>query len=581
MELQLDRFTIRMQEGQSCSLLGVREDAGVAKYDFQFRWTAENAARDDEFHIRWQEEVPGVMYKWDATCRLGRDIAPHWDDAYRSMLSSLAPVSCYFDGCDCNRHCWALSECGKLVTITNGFLDIAGTLMPQFSFHTRQYTNQYETQITLYIDKRPVPMRKAVEDVADWWAEELGMTPLSVPAAAREPLYSFWYSYHQNVNEKAVEDECRRAKALGFEICIVDDGWQTEDTRGGYAWCGDWQPAAGKFPDMAAHVKRVHDIGMKYILWYSVPLIGYHSAHYEQFRDMLLRDEPVLSASLLDPRYKEAREFMIATYKKALLEWDLDGFKLDFIDTWTDSPDNAPYNERMDIPALQDAVAVCMTEIVRQLRQIKPDILLEFRQGYIGPRMKQYGNLFRVSDCAGDYLKNRASILDMRMIMGDQAVHSDKLMLPPFEDPRINALQIISCMFGVLQFSGRLDRLNERTLQMSRFWLSFLKEHRTLLQSRELETHEAHLLYTWAQAVEGNECAVGVYAMDKCIRPAAKDTIYIANGCMGERLFVELAGAYRVQIFNCFGVETACFEKTFADVECLRIPVGGLAVLKK
>ena len=165
--------------------------------------------------------------------------------------------------------------------------------------------------------------------------------------------------------------------------------------------------------------------------------------------------------------------------------------------------------------------------------------------------------------------------------MGDQAVHSDMLMLPPFEDPQINALQIISCMFGVLQFSGRLDKLNERTLQMSRFWLPFLKEHRTLLQSRNLETHEAHLLYTWAQAVEGNECAVGVYAMDKCIRPAAKDTIYIANGCMGERLFVELEGAYRVQILDCFGEETACFEKNFAGVERLHIPVGGLAVLKK
>ena len=51
--------------------------------------------------------------------------------------------------------------------------------------------------------------------------------------------------------------------------------------------------------------------------------------------------------------------------------------------------------------------------------------------------------------------------------------------------------------------------------------------------------------------------------------------------CVLKRLFVELAGTYRVQIFNCFGEETACFEKTFADVECLRIPVGGLAVLKK
>ncbi len=581
MELQLDKFTVRMQEGQSCTLLDIREDAGVTEYDFLFCWTEEHAARNDGFHVHWLEEVPGVMYKWDATCKLNRDMAPHWDDVYQSMLSSQAPVSCFFDGKDTNRYCWALSECRKLVSITNAFLDITGTPLPQFAFHTGQYTNQYETKITLRIDKRPIPMRQAVEDVAEWWAQALGMVPMNVPADAREPLYSFWYSYHQDVNAPAVEAECRRAKELGFEICIVDDGWQTEDNRGGYAFCGDWQPAPGKFPDMAAHVKRVHDIGMKYILWYAVPLIGYRSVHHREFHDMLLRDMPSLSASLLDPRYKEAREFLIGTYKRALLEWDLDGFKLDFIDTWTDSPDNAPYNERMDIPALQDAVDVCMTGIVRELLRIKPGILLEFRQAYIGPHMKQFGNMFRVSDCAGDYLKNRASVLDLRMLMGEQAVHSDMLMLPPFEQPQINALQIISCMFGVLQFSGRLERLDGPTLRMSRFWLSFFREHRALLQSRNLKTYESHLLYTWAKATEGSECAVGVYAIDKCVQPDAADVVYIANGCMGERLFVELEGTYRVQVLDCFGEETACFEKTFAGVECLAVPVGGLVILKK
>jgi len=581
MNVQLDMFTVRMQEGQNCVLKDIRQKEGVTEYDFLFSWTSDNAARDEGFTVSWTEKVTGVMYKWDSTCKLHRDLFPHWDDVYTSMISKDAPVTCLFDGKDTNRYCWALSECCKLVHIKNAIYDQLGSLTPQFSFKTRQYTNQYEVMITLYIDKRPVSMRKAVEDVADWWEKELGMTPMYVPAKAREPLYSFWYSYRQDVNEKNVEEECRRAKELGFEICIVDDGWQTENNLGGYAYCGDWQPAPNKFPDMAAHVKRVHEIGMKYILWYSVPLIGYHSAHYEHFKEMLLRDEPRLSAAILDPRYKQARDFLVNTYKKALLEWDLDGFKLDFIDTWTDSLENAPFDEKMDIPALQDAVDACMSEIVRELKKIKPDILLEFRQEYIGPHMKQFGNMFRVGDCAGNYLKNRTSILDLRMLMGDQAVHSDMLMMAPFEDPKINALQIISCMFGVMQFSGRLETLDAKNVQMSRFWLSFLKEHRALLQSKNLETYEAHLLYTWAKATEGKECAVGVYAIDKCVKPDAADTVYIANGCMGERMFVELEGKYRVQILNCFGDEVSCFDKVFAGVECLYVPVGGLAVLKK
>ena len=581
MEIQLEKFAVQITDGQTCEIKETREKDGVTETVFRFCWTKENAERNDKFTVGWTENVPGVMYKLDSCCRLNRDLSPHWDDRFSSMLSCNSPVTCYFDGRDTSRYCWALSECSKLIEIKNSLRDQTGSLNLQFSFGTRQFTGRYETEITLYTDTRPVPMQKAVAGVASWWEKDCGMTPMNVPDDAWDPLYSFWYSYHQDVNEKDVEEECRRAKGLGFSLCIVDDGWQTEINTGGYPYCGDWIPAPGKFPDMAAHIRRVHDTGMKYILWYSVPLIGYQSEHYERFRDMLLRDEPVLSAAILDPRYRETREFLIDTFKKALTEWNPDGFKLDFIDSWRESPSNAPYNERMDIPALQDAVDVCMSEIIKTLTQIKPDILVEFRQSYIGPHMKRFGNMFRVGDCAGNYLKNRASIFDLKMLMGGQAVHSDMLMMAPFEDPRINALQIISCMFGVMQFSGRLERLDGRMLQMSRFWLSFLKEHKALLQSSNLTAYEAHLLYTWAKTTENDECAVGVYAVDKVVRPDAVSTIYIANGCMSERVFAELNGSYRVLVLDCFGETCGEYEKTFDGVGQLAVPVGGLVEMKK
>ncbi len=581
MNLQLDIFKVEMQDGQNCILKDVRKNGDITEYDFLFTWTKENAANDDTFTVAWTEPAQGIMYKWDATCNQYRAIAPHWHDVFRSMISQAAPVSCMFDGTDTNRYCWALSECCKLMNIKNAVDDSNGYLSPRFFFKVGQYTNQFETLITLRIDRRAVTARKAVEDVATWWATDIGLTPIRVPDDAREPLYSFWYSYHQDVDEKTVEEECRRAKALGFNICIVDDGWQTENNFGGYAYCGDWQPAPNKFPDMASHVKRVHDIGMKYMMWYSVPFVGYNSVHYNEFKGMFLRDEAATSVAILDPRYKEVRDFLIGTYKKALIEWDLDGFKLNFLEHWTDNPNNAPYNEKMDIPAVLDAVNVCMSDIAKELTAIKPDILLEFRQSYIGPCMKQFGNMFRVGDCAGNYLRNRAAIFDMRMIMGDQAVHSDMLMIRPFEDPKFAAMQIISCMFGVMQFSGRLDLLDDESIKMSRFWLSFLKEHRALLQSKNFETFESHLLYTWAKATLGDECIVGVYAIDKCVKLDAMDTVYIANGCMGERVLVDIEGTYRVRVLDCCGDDVKHFEKFFSGVETIDVPIGGLVILKK
>ena len=51
------------------------------------------------------------------------------------------------------------------------------------------------------------------------------------------------------------------------------------------------------------------------------------------FKDKSLRfTETGLAAYTLDPRYPEVRQYLIDTYVKALRDWELDGFKLDFID---------------------------------------------------------------------------------------------------------------------------------------------------------------------------------------------------------------------------------------------------------
>jgi alpha-galactosidase len=222
---------------------------------------------------------------------------------------------------------------------------------------------------------------------------------------------------------------------------------------------------------MRAHVANVQAMGLKYMLWYSVPFVGKYSEAIKRFEGKTLYCNEALDTYALDPRYPEVRQYLIDIYVRALKEWNLDGFKLDFVDTWCDTPANAPYNEKMDIPALQDAVDVCLTAIVDELLKIKPDILLEFRQSYVGPHMKRFGNMFRVGDCAGNYLRNRAAILELRMMMGSQAVHSDMLMMCPYEKVENNAIQIVSCMFGVLQYSGRMEEMTEELAQMSVFWL--------------------------------------------------------------------------------------------------------------
>lgn len=222
-----------------------------------------------------------------------------------------------------------------------------------------------------------------------------------------------------------------------------------------------------------------------------------------------------------------------------------------------------------------------MTDVVASLKKIKPDVLLEFRQGYIGPNMRKYGNMFRVGDCPNDYINNRVGVLDLRMHLADSAVHSDMLMWNSDEMPERAAIQMIDVLFGVLQYSARLDKLTPEMKRMSSFWLDFICKHRaTLLESRVIP-YEPELLYTWAKASSDDECIIAVYSIDKCVKPDDRARIYIANGCEGERVLVDGNGRYSVCTMNCMGEIVENTVKEFDGIGEIKAPIGGLVTLEK
>src|SRR5260370_15408418 len=73
---------------------------------------------------------------------------------------------------------------------------------------------------------------------------------------------------------------------------------------------------------------------MKLLLWYAVPFVGIRSKAYNRFAGKLLGTIDALSAGVLDPRFPDVREYIVSTYEQAMRVWDLDGFKLDFIDSF-------------------------------------------------------------------------------------------------------------------------------------------------------------------------------------------------------------------------------------------------------
>lgn len=554
-------------------------------YKLKLFWGTKQISPEDSVTIELKYPMKNIMNVWLPNSvplkELPRAIKADWvgkPNLYSSIASS-APILCFYDNSDVNRLTIALSETKKRVNIDFGVIEKEAALKISFNIPLAQYSGASGTELCIYTDESELPMYKAVAAVSEWWENKIGIKPMRVPECAFEPLYSFWYSFHQDIFEKEVEAECQRAAALGFKNVIVDDGWQTDDNNGGYAYCGDWKPCKAKISDFAEHVKKVHDMGLKYMLWYSVPFVGRKSENWDKFKDKLLYFDDSFGAGVLDPRYAEVREFLISIYKNALLERDLDGFKLDFIDSFVNI-NNIPPNGEMDIPDLQDAIDKLMTDIRDELMSIKKDVLIEFRQTYIGPNIRKYGNMLRAADCPYDYLTNRTATLDLRLTSGHTAVHSDMLMWSADESAETAAMQIINCIFSVVQISVKLDKIPENHRKMLRFWVWFMSQNKDLLLKSNIAVFEPHLYYTAAKAYDDDKEIIAVYANDKCV-DIERTSAVVINGTAKQNVICRFGDSRerKLTILDCMG--KIVYEGTFEPegIQSIAVPVSGMAVI--
>ncbi len=544
-----------------------------------FSWTSLPCEKPS-VEIGWSMPLDDIQYEWYPTCGMNRSLHVDWYSPEKSRISSSAPVFCFYNTAGRSRFTMALSDVLTEINSSLGVREEDGTLLcsVQIPLDATGLTHEYD--ITLYRDYEDVSFAEALRRVSRWWETDCGLAPMPVPEAARLPLYSAWYSFHQATIASEIEAECARAVRLGLKTIIVDDGWQTSDGNRGYGFCGDWRPTPEKIPDMRAHVAAVHALGMKYMLWYSVPFVGEWSEHWESFKGMLLRHDARHHAGVLDPRYPAVREYLTGTYVNALREWDLDGFKLDFIDSFIPTTHAPAPTAEMDYITVEDAVVRLMTDVMHSLRAIKPDILIEFRQSYIGPAMRTYGNMFRVGDCPADPVSNRVGVVDLRLLSGSTAVHSDMLMWHKDDAVENAARQVLSVIFGVPQISVLLDRIPADHLKMVTFWTGFFTKHHELLAA-PIEVESPQNLYPLVRARLGGEEAVAVYDRHAVTLSDAPCT-YLFNATADDFLILrcESPRALHAEVFSCLGEAVGEADLPAASLHELKLPVSGFAVIR-
>ncbi|BDS06733.1 hypothetical protein NT6N_17730 [Oceaniferula spumae] len=435
------------------------------------------------------EIPPAITVKWDVPAV---DLVGVWTPNPQSPKNNhmgmkvvsrgaqAMPLYCYFDSADRNRMSVALSDALRPATLTGYVREEDSKLYMSIALFQEKQPAVKSYQITIRFDTRQIPFHQTLLETTRWWAAKDEYKPTPSPAAARVPLYSTWYSYHQQLDPNELVEECKIGGKVGLGGIIVDDGWQTLDGNRGYAFTGDWKP--DRIPDMKGFVDRVHALDQKFMLWYSVPMVGEKSEALKRFKGKTLRHVPGFGAHVLDPRYPDVREFLIGTYETAVRDWALDGLKLDFISMFSARPaKDLTAADGRDIASVDIAVDQMMTELIQRLKKIKPDILIEFRQPYNGPLMRKYGNMLRAVDCPNSGPINRMHIVDLRLVADDTAVHSDMIMWHPDEPVESAALQIQNILFSVPQISVKLAQLTDEHRAMLSYWMNYWTQNRSVL----------------------------------------------------------------------------------------------------
>lgn len=548
---------------------------------------ADAPVRPAPVEIVWHIPAVDVHGYWHPAAYRNRRLHVDWERELVSKATYSAPVGCLFNTMGRNRLTFAYSDALNAVGMLAGVHEETSVFKCSVKLFTEPMAPIRTYEAVLRLDARDIPYYESLNEVQRWWASLPGFEPASVPEAAKLPVYSTWYSFHQQLNPEEIERQCRLAKDLGCGMVIVDDGWQTSDNARGYSYCGDWHVCEEKIDDMRAHVERVHVIGLKYMLWYSVPFVGMKSNAWHRFEHKMLTVFENLGAGVLDPRYPEVREYTIGLYEKAVRDWDLDGFKLDFVDSFYATEETKDKTDpEMDFTSVPEAVDRLMSDVITRLKAIKPDILIEFRQNYIGPLMKKYGNMLRATDCPNDAVENRIRTIDVRLLSGETAVHSDMIMWNPNEPLESAALQLINILFSVPQISVKLDQIPVEHLEMVSFWLSFWQEHRDALIEGDFKPGKPDSLYMTVCAETAEKRIICAYD-DLVIRVGDQvpESLFIVNGTFHTRLVLEIdedMGAAQVQVRNVRGDVVDSFEMNLnAGIHSILIPGTGLALIKR
>lgn len=148
-------------------------------------------------------------------------------------------------------------------------------------------------------------------------------------------MLNSWESVYFDLNEQKLTDFADKAKSLGFDGVVIDDGWfgkRNDDTTS----LGDWFENKDKFPNgIKAYSKYLKNKGMKLGIWIEPEMISEKSKLNAEHCDWALkcnsaREIVGRNQLILDLTKEEVANYVYLSLQRLVLEYGASYIKWDF-----------------------------------------------------------------------------------------------------------------------------------------------------------------------------------------------------------------------------------------------------------
>ena len=305
----------------------------------------------------------------------------------------------------------------------------------------------------------------------------------------RPVLINNWEGTYFDFNEEKILDIARRARDIGVELFVLDDGWFGKRDLDNCS-LGDWVVDRRKLPNgIDGLAAKINALGLKFGLWFEPEMVSPDSDLYRAHPDWCLHapGRPRTEARqqlILDLSRKEVQDYIIEAVSAVLRQANIEYVKWDMNRNMTEPFSGAQVPERQ--LETQHRYMLGLYRVLETITQAFPNVLFESCAGGGGrfdPGMLHYMPQTWTSDDS-DAVERLSIQYGTSFVYPASAMGAHVSAVPNHQVGRVTSMRMRGAvaMGGNFGFELDLSKLSDEDLETARALVGQVKAVRGLTQ---------------------------------------------------------------------------------------------------